>query len=133
MSYIKDEMHVVIFGDMNRYLNLSIIIGLFWSAHQRFFRSLCIASKVDKAISLSKQALEDGHCCVIGLQTTGEARSKGAAAAAGFEADAGGDFDAFVSAPNEDLKRISELIAFLQTSLAASHSYCSLTNRSSQY
>lgn len=80
--------------------------GLFWSAHQRFFRSLCIASKVDKAISIAKKALEEGHCCVIGLQSTGEARSKGAALAAGFDDDNGGAFGEFVSAPNEDLKRI---------------------------
>eukprot|EP00985_Skeletonema_marinoi_P001893 scaffold767_cov144-Skeletonema_marinoi.AAC.11 len=80
--------------------------GLFWSAHQRFFRSLCIASKVDTAISLAKKALADGNCCVIGLQSTGEARSKGAAAAAGINEDSGGSFEDFVSAPNEDLKRI---------------------------
>ena len=80
--------------------------GLFWSAHLRFFRSLCIATKVDKAISIAKEALSDGNCCVIGLQSTGEARSKGAAVAAGYNTDSGGDFDDFVSAPNEDLKRI---------------------------
>ena len=81
--------------------------GQFWSAHQRFFRSLCIASKVDKAIELAKKAVhEDGHCCVIGLQSTGEARAKGAAKSAGLNADRGGEFDEFVSAPNEDLKRI---------------------------
>lgn len=79
--------------------------GLFWSAHQRFFRSLCIATKVDKAIALAKQALDDNHSVVIGLQSTGEARSKGAATIAGF-GDDGGDFEDFVSAPNEDLKRI---------------------------
>ena len=80
--------------------------GLFWSAHQRFFRSLCIASKVDKAVSLAKKALEDGHCVIIGLQSTGEARAKGAAKVAGFDADSGGEFDDYISAPNEDLKRI---------------------------
>lgn len=80
--------------------------GLFWSAHQRFFRSLCIASKVDKAVSLAKSALKDGHCCVIGLQSTGEARAKGAARVAGFDANSGGEFDDYISAPNEDLKRI---------------------------
>lgn len=79
---------------------------MFWGAHQRFFRSLCIASKVDKAISLAKQALRDGLCVVIGLQSTGEARAKGAALAAGFNDDSGGQFDDFVSAPNEDLKNI---------------------------
>ena len=82
-----------------------ILKGLFWGAHQRFFRSLCIASKVDTAISTAKQALEDGHCCIIGLQSTGEARAKGAAKAAGIS-DEGGDIDSFVSAPNEDLKRV---------------------------
>jgi len=78
--------------------------GLFWSAHQRFFRSLCIASKVDTAIEIGKQALADDKCVVVGLQSTGEARSKGAAAASGMKDS--GDFDDFVSAPNEDLKRI---------------------------
>ena len=84
--------------------------GLFWSSHQRFFRSLCIASKVDKAIEIAKKAVnEDGHCCVIGLQSTGEARSKGAAKSSGINLDkASGALDDFVSAPNEDLKRISE-------------------------
>lgn len=55
---------------------------------------------------MSKEAIEEGKCVVIGLQSTGEARAKGAALAAGLKED-GGDFgDAFVSAPNEDLKRI---------------------------
>ena len=40
------------------------------------------------------------------MQSTGEARAQGAAKAAGINADEGGDLDAFVSAPNEDLKRI---------------------------
>ncbi len=61
---------------------------------------------MDKAISLAKRALADGNCVVIGLQSTGEARAKGAALAAGYNDDAGGQFDDFVSAPNEDLKRI---------------------------
>ena len=84
-----------------------VLKGLFWSAHQRYFRSLCIASKVDKAIELAKKALEDGHSCVIGLQSTGEARAKGAAKSSGINLERGsGTFDDFVSAPNEDLKRI---------------------------
>jgi len=85
-----------------------VLKGLFWSAHQRFFRSLCIASKVDKAIEIAKKAVaEDGHCCVIGLQSTGEARSRGAAKSSGIDIDRGaGALDEFVSAPNEDLKRI---------------------------
>ena len=83
-----------------------ILKALFWSSHQRFFRSLCIASKVDKAISLTKEALKDGHCAVIGLQSTGEARAKGAAKSSGINLDKSGILDDFVSAPNEDLKRI---------------------------
>ncbi|EJK53400.1 hypothetical protein THAOC_27175, partial [Thalassiosira oceanica] len=39
------------------------------------------------------------------LQSTGEARAKGAVQVAGFNEDEG-DFHDFVSAPNEDLKRI---------------------------
>lgn len=54
---------------------------------------------------MSLKALEDGKCVVIGLQSTGEARAQGAAKAAGMDKDEI-DFDAFVSAPNEDLKRI---------------------------
>ena len=62
---------------------------------------------MDKAIELAKKALhEDGHYCVIGLQSTGETRPKGAAKSAGINVDSGGAFDDFVSAPNEDLKRI---------------------------
>ena len=88
-----------------RHRKPSRLKGLFWSSHQRFFRTLCIASKVDTAISTAKKALEDGHCCVIGLQSTGESRAKGAAKIAGL-GDEGGSFgEAFVSAPNEDLKR----------------------------
>lgn len=88
-----------------RHRKPSHLKGLFWSSHQRFFRTLCIASKVDTAISTAKKALKDGHCCVIGLQSTGESRAKGAAKIAGL-GDEGGSFgEAFVSAPNEDLKR----------------------------
>ena len=65
---------------------------------------------MDKAIEIALKAVnEDGHCCVIGLQSTGEARAKGAAKSSGINIDNGsGAFDEFVSAPNEDLKRISE-------------------------
>ena len=51
---------------------------------------------------------EDGHCYVIGLQSTGEAHSKGAEESSGINADNGGALDEFVSAPNEDLKVSSQ-------------------------
>lgn len=77
----------------------------YWSEHLRFFQYLAIASKVDKCISVAKQALEDGHCCVIGLQSTGEASAQRAAKAAGVEG-AASSFDDFISAPSEGLKSV---------------------------
>ncbi|XP_045468793.1 protein strawberry notch homolog 1-like isoform X4 [Harmonia axyridis] len=48
--------------------------GQYWSAHQRFFKYLCIAAKVDKAMELAHNAIKfNDHCVVIGLQSTGEA------------------------------------------------------------
>ena len=48
-----------------------VLNGVYWGANQRFFRSLCIASKVDRCIETVNQSLADGHCCIIGLQSTG--------------------------------------------------------------
>ena len=36
------------------------IWGQFWSAHQRFFKYLCISAKVDYCVSLAKEALKAG-------------------------------------------------------------------------
>ncbi|KAL7053455.1 hypothetical protein AAHC03_027120 [Spirometra sp. Aus1] len=49
--------------------------GQFWSAHQRFFKYLCIAAKVDACVKLTRTALAQGKCVVIGLQSTGEAKT----------------------------------------------------------
>ncbi|XP_067934422.1 protein strawberry notch homolog 1-like [Watersipora subatra] len=49
--------------------------GQFWSAHQRFFKYLCISSKVKFAVKIAKEALREKKCVVIGLQSTGEART----------------------------------------------------------
>ncbi|VDK20829.1 unnamed protein product [Taenia asiatica] len=49
--------------------------GQFWSAHQRFFKYLCIAAKVDACVELCKMALNAEKCVVIGLQSTGEAKT----------------------------------------------------------
>lgn len=49
--------------------------GQFWSSHQRFFKYLCIASKVQHAVSIAREAIKYGKCVVIGLQSTGEART----------------------------------------------------------
>ncbi|XP_062868520.1 si:ch73-63e15.2 [Trichomycterus rosablanca] len=50
--------------------------GQFWSSHQRFFKYLCIASKVRCLVELAKKELGAGKCVVIGLQSTGEARTR---------------------------------------------------------
>eukprot|EP00980_Cylindrotheca_fusiformis_P014949 scaffold4095_cov117-Cylindrotheca_fusiformis.AAC.6 len=85
-----------------------ILAAVYWAAHQRFFRSLCIASKVDMAIQTAKEALEDGHCCIIGLQSTGEARAKDAAKQAGLELQENGSLflGDYISDSKESMKRI---------------------------
>ncbi|NWZ34623.1 SBNO2 protein, partial [Brachypodius atriceps] len=50
--------------------------GQFWSAHQRFFKYLCIAAKVRRLVELAQEELARGKCIVIGLQSTGEARTR---------------------------------------------------------
>ena len=65
----------------------------FWGAHQRFFKDLCVASKVPAALQVARQSLKDNKCVVIGLQSTGEARTKDAIE------EHGEVFDDFVSAP----------------------------------
>ena len=43
-------------------------------AHLRFFRQLCTSAKVHEVARLALEALKEGHCVVIGLQSTGELR-----------------------------------------------------------
>jgi hypothetical protein len=85
-----------------------VLNGVYWGAHQRFFRSLCIASKVDVAIQTAKEALEEGHCCIIGLQSTGEARAKDAAKQAGLNSCEDGTLylEDYISDSREGMKRI---------------------------
>lgn len=49
--------------------------GQFWSSHQRFFKYLCMACKVPHVVALAQRALLENKCVVIGLQSTGEART----------------------------------------------------------
>ena len=49
------------------------LFSSYWSAHQRFFRQLILAYKVDFVVDHAQRCLETGHAVVIGLQTTGEA------------------------------------------------------------
>lgn len=43
----------------------------FWAAQQRFFKLLCVSLKTPAVVATAKAALADGHCVVIGLQSTG--------------------------------------------------------------
>lgn len=52
-----------------------VAMSQFWSAHQRFFKYMCIHAKVHRAIQIAREALAEGKCVVIGLQSTGEART----------------------------------------------------------
>ncbi|CAD5223444.1 unnamed protein product [Bursaphelenchus okinawaensis] len=63
--------------------NEKTVWAQFWSAHQRFFKYLCIGAKVNACVGISKKALEDGKCVVIGLQSTGEAQTLGVLGDAG--------------------------------------------------
>ncbi|KXZ54936.1 hypothetical protein GPECTOR_3g106 [Gonium pectorale] len=47
--------------------------SLFFSSHQRFYRQMLMASKVKRCAELAAEALNDGMCVVVGLQSTGEA------------------------------------------------------------
>ena len=50
-----------------------MLMRTYWSAHQRFFREMCICAKVDEVADQAKRYLQDGHAVVVGLQSTGEA------------------------------------------------------------
>jgi hypothetical protein len=43
---------------------------------QRFFRHMCMSAKVPAVVKLAKEALAENKCVVIGLQSTGEARTE---------------------------------------------------------
>ncbi|XP_020269430.1 protein FORGETTER 1 [Asparagus officinalis] len=75
---------------------------LYWASHQRFFRHMCMSAKVPAAVRLAKQALVDNKCVVIGLQSTGEARTEEAVTKYGAE------LDDFVSGPRELLLKLVE-------------------------
>ncbi|MBA0783450.1 hypothetical protein Gotri_001160 [Gossypium trilobum] len=75
--------------------NPSQLWRMYWSSHQRFFRHMCMSAKVPATVRLAKQALKEDKCVVIGLQSTGEARTEEAVTKYGLE------LDDFVSGPRE--------------------------------
>lgn len=48
------------------------VTSMYWGAHQRFFREMCIGAKTPALVNLVKEAIDAGNCVVIGLQSTGE-------------------------------------------------------------
>jgi hypothetical protein len=90
------QQAVAVTGSSNR------LLSAYWGAHQRFFRQLILAYKVDFVVERASRYLENGLAIVIGLQTTGEA-----AQTRGIERS-GGITNAFLSASRESL------ISFIQ-------------------
>ncbi|CAO2168418.1 unnamed protein product [Urochloa humidicola] len=82
--------------------NSAQIWRLYWASHQRFFRHMCMSAKVPAVVRLAKEALAEEKCVVIGLQSTGEARTEEAIAKYGVE------LDDFVSGPRELLLKLVE-------------------------
>ena len=82
--------------------NSSQVWRVYWASHQRFFRHMCMSAKVPAAVRLSKQALMENKCVVIGLQSTGEARTEEAVTKYGLE------LDDFISGPRELLLKFVE-------------------------
>ncbi|OMO77799.1 hypothetical protein COLO4_25000 [Corchorus olitorius] len=82
--------------------NPSQLWRMYWSSHQRFFRHICMSAKVPATVRLAKQALKEDKCVVIGLQSTGEARTEEAVTKYGLE------LDDFVSGPRELLLKFVE-------------------------
>ncbi|XP_066942115.1 protein strawberry notch homolog 1 isoform X7 [Macrobrachium rosenbergii] len=97
--------------------------GQFWSSHQRFFKYLCIASKVDHAVRLAREAVKTNRCVVIGLQSTGEARTleqleKDDGELSDFVSTAKGVFESLVEKhfPAPDRNRINKILGISETS-----------------
>ena len=63
---------------------------------------------MDAAIEETKEALKDGNCVIIGLQSTGEARTKDAAKQAGSNLAEGGElfFEDYICDSNEGIRRV---------------------------
>lgn len=66
------------FDEEESSIELKQVWCYFWGCCQRFFRFMCIALKVPTVIELAQKELKEGKCIVIGLQSTGEARTKAA-------------------------------------------------------
>ncbi|KAM3213142.1 hypothetical protein ACQJBY_065881 [Aegilops geniculata] len=82
--------------------NSAQIWRLYWASHQRFFRHMCMSAKVPAVVRLVKEALAEERCVVVGLQSTGEARTEEAITKYGVE------MEDFISGPRELLLKLVE-------------------------
>ncbi|CAF0804799.1 unnamed protein product, partial [Didymodactylos carnosus] len=72
---IKEKLHQALELSDTQNISRKHIWAHFWLSHQRFFKYLCMACKVQKVVDLTKQATNNNKCVVIGLQSTGEAKT----------------------------------------------------------
>ncbi|XP_017116096.1 protein strawberry notch isoform X1 [Drosophila elegans] len=117
--------------------------GQFWSSHQRFFKYLCIAAKVNHAVLVARESIKYGKCVVIGLQSTGEARTldqleRDDGELTDFVSTAKGVFQSFVERhfPAPDRNRINRILGLYdetpsQLSIADSTSSLGSNNNNS--
>lgn len=80
--------------------NCRTIWTSFWAAHQKFFKYLCIGAKVPLVVEIAEDALANDKCVVIGLQSTGEAKT--------MEALEDGDINEFVSTARATFESLVE-------------------------
>ncbi|KAK3751828.1 hypothetical protein QZH41_013286, partial [Actinostola sp. cb2023] len=87
----------------------------------RFFKYLCIASKVQAVVDIAERAMCEGKCVVIGLQSTGEARTLEQLEEAGgeltdFVSTARGVFQTLVDKhfPAPDRKKMAVLLGLVR-------------------
>ncbi|KAK3265372.1 hypothetical protein CYMTET_25939, partial [Cymbomonas tetramitiformis] len=74
----------------------------YWGGHQSFFNQLLLSFKVPTIVASAQQALAEGKCVVVALQSTG------AAAAAAAASKEGADSEEAVSTPHEIISRVVE-------------------------
>ncbi|XP_017064978.1 protein strawberry notch isoform X2 [Drosophila eugracilis] len=111
--------------------------GQFWSSHQRFFKYLCIAAKVNHAVLVARESIKYGKCVVIGLQSTGEARTldqleRDDGELTDFVSTAKGVFQSFVERhfPAPDRNRINRILGLYDETPSIADSTSSLGNNS---
>ncbi|CAM6105098.1 unnamed protein product [Calypogeia fissa] len=99
---LRCDLMVALEGVQEKRPHQNQLWRMYWASHQRFFRHLCMSAKVPAAVRLAKEALTEGKCVVIGLQSTGEARTEEAVIKHGNE------LDDFISGPRELLLKLME-------------------------